>query len=208
MEFPGLDIERLIIFVRDLQALGIIVFVQGGMDGKTSFGAGGANQLHHDLIAFQGLRPPRARNVAKHPVLDLVPLAGAGWKMTDFDSPPQFVGQLLEFIFPQAVARAVAFPAVCGHQQPLHMGTLITPPAQALPPGTDRGHGELSGVMANAYIHPRFVLPYVRDAVRHGFPFRLVRKIVRLDLDGLALAPPRPTGILVVANVLFLLGVD
>jgi hypothetical protein len=58
-------------------------------------------------------------------VLDFVPLAGAGWQMADHNVEAEFLGQFLQFAFPQADPRAVAAAApgfrrgrLSGDQQP------------------------------------------------------------------------------------------
>jgi len=50
-------------------------------------------------------------------VLDFIPLAGAGRRVADDDVKAEFVGQLLEFAFPQLDPRAIAAPAIGGDQQ-------------------------------------------------------------------------------------------
>ena len=56
-------------------------------------------------------------------MLDFVPLAGAGGQVGDHDVEAQFVGQLLEFAFPQLHPRAVAAAAIGGDQQPGRPGS-------------------------------------------------------------------------------------
>ena len=51
-------------------------------------------------------------------MLDLVPLAGAGRQMAHGDGKLDFIGQLLQFDFPQAHAIAVASAAIGGDHQP------------------------------------------------------------------------------------------
>jgi hypothetical protein len=47
---------------------------------------------------------------------DKLCLAGAGWQVADHDVDAEFVGQLLEFAFPQPHPRAVAAAAIGGDQ--------------------------------------------------------------------------------------------
>jgi hypothetical protein len=50
----------------------------------------------------------------KKAVLDFVPLAGAGRQMADHHVEAEFVGQLLQFAFPQPDPRAIAAAAIGG----------------------------------------------------------------------------------------------
>jgi len=52
-------------------------------------------------IADEGPGPPVLADEGEEPVLDFVPLAGAGWQVADDDVEAEFVGQLLQFAFPQ-----------------------------------------------------------------------------------------------------------
>jgi hypothetical protein len=63
-----------------------------------------------DTIAWRetsGWPPPIARDVAEQPVLDRVPLACAGRKVTDADLKARVVGEALKLGLPQAQPIAV-----------------------------------------------------------------------------------------------------
>ncbi len=45
--------------------------------GQTGFGCGASYEIHNHLMACERLAPPVHADVAEHPVLDLVPLAGS-----------------------------------------------------------------------------------------------------------------------------------
>jgi len=61
-------------------------------------------------MADQGPGAPILADEGEEAVLDFVPLAGAGWPVADHDVEAQFVGQLLQFAFPQPHPRALLPP--------------------------------------------------------------------------------------------------
>ena len=65
-------------------------------------------------------------------MLDFVPLAGAGGQVADEDVEAEFVGQLLQFAFPQPHPRTVAAAAIGGDQQA--GGIRVTRPPEVEPP--------------------------------------------------------------------------
>ena len=69
-----------------------------------------ADQIDHHFAAHQGAAPPVLGDVAKHPVLNLIPLAGSRWKVTDRDPQPNSIGQLLQLDLPQTVAAPLEPP--------------------------------------------------------------------------------------------------
>src|SRR5882672_10093499 len=79
------------------------------------FGGGGRDQLDDHAMADEGLGAPVLADEGEEAVLDLVPLAGAGRQVADRDVEAEFVGQLLQFAFPQPYPRAVAAAAIGGN---------------------------------------------------------------------------------------------
>jgi hypothetical protein len=68
------------------------------------------------------LGAPILADEGEEPVLNFVPLAGAGRQVADDDVDAEFVGQFLKLAFPQPDPRAVAAAAVGGDQQSLASG--------------------------------------------------------------------------------------
>src|SRR5262249_29655913 len=143
----------------------------------------GADEVHNNFIGFQGLALPVPRDVAEQPVFDLIPLAGPGWEMADFDRQPGLVAQPLQFGLPKAIPTAVAAATVGGDQQPRRLS--ITPAPQALPPAADRGHGELRRVAADADPDPRLIVTQVVDPIRHRLSSARVGEVMGIDLPRL-----------------------
>src|SRR5271163_1220257 len=59
------------------------------------------DQIDNDLVALQGTAPPILRNLGKQPMLNLVPLAGTWWIMTDYYVQPNLVRPMLQFQLPE-----------------------------------------------------------------------------------------------------------
>jgi hypothetical protein len=79
--------------------------VELAVNGQPRIGLGGAYQIDDDAVADQGLGTPVHRDEGEEPVLDLVPLAGSGRQVVDFDVDAEFIRQTLEFKFPQTRTR-------------------------------------------------------------------------------------------------------
>ena len=82
------------------------------MNGQTGGRRGVRNALHHRFEGGQWPTPPVHADKTEEAVLDRIPLARAGRKMTDMDRQARLRGELLQLPFPQAHAPAVAAPAV------------------------------------------------------------------------------------------------
>jgi hypothetical protein len=80
-------------------------------------GGGASNQVHDHVLADQRPGAPVLCDVAEHPMLDLVPLAGPRWEVADGDLQADLVGQTLQFGLPQAGTLTVAAPAIRGDQE-------------------------------------------------------------------------------------------
>ena len=103
-------------FIGDFDTCLVLVFVERCANAKTRFGGDAADQVDHDLAGQQRPASPVVGAVAEHSMLDLVPLAGAGRKVTDLHGQPQFIGKVLQLKSPQANSIAVAAAAVGGDQ--------------------------------------------------------------------------------------------
>ena len=98
--------------VRDFEASWIKTLVEFGLDLKTLLSRCRRNQVEDDVMTDQGSATPILGDVAKHAMLNLVPLAGAGWKVADLDRNTQPIGQVLQRHLPQSAAATVAAAAV------------------------------------------------------------------------------------------------
>ncbi len=85
MEFVAPEVYIFKVGIADLDAGFIGVLVQRGLYSQASVSGDVANQIDHYLPAQQRSPSPVVSDVAEHPVLDLVPFAGARRKVTDLD---------------------------------------------------------------------------------------------------------------------------
>ena len=89
------------LFLGHLDSRGILTGVEFGQDPEPGRRPGVPDAVDDSLICRQRGTAPVRRDVTEEPVLDLVPLAGAGWKMAHLDGQSGLVGQLLELGFRQ-----------------------------------------------------------------------------------------------------------
>src|SRR5580692_12793463 len=97
MEIGGLDIESGHLGVGDLDAFRVVTFIEATSDGEPCVRGGAGDQLDNNQVADQRLATPVLGDEGEQPMLYLVPLAGAGWDMTDRDLDSKFVGRHLQF---------------------------------------------------------------------------------------------------------------
>ena len=69
----------------------IAVGIEFGMDLQPFGSGGGGDEIDDDLEADQRLATPVLADETEQPMLDLVPLARARWKVTDGDPQPRFI---------------------------------------------------------------------------------------------------------------------
>src|SRR5438876_483277 len=151
--------------VRDDNAARVLASSEFAAHGEAGFGGAGRDQFDDDPVADERLGAPVPADEGEEPVFDFVPLAGAGRQVADHNIEAEFVGQLLQFAFPQPHPRAVAAAAVRGDQQSGGLG--IARPTDSTPPLSDAIDGERSRVMVNADTHPTRIGSEVIDPVGH-----------------------------------------
>src|SRR5216684_4501163 len=146
---------------------------------------------------------PFWRCVRDTPILSL---AGAGRQVVDHDVEAEFVGQLLQFAFPQPYPRAVAAPAVGGDQQSGGVG--VARPPDGLPPLADAVHREGGRIMVNADTDPSGIRGQVIDPVRHRAAELLDQEVMDPDLFRVALGPIFAPVVTEIPDQFLFLGVD
>ena len=135
MEFGAFDVDCGHLGVGDDNPAGILAGVEFAAHGEASFGGGGGYQLDDDPIADEWFGTPVLADEGEEAVLDLIPLAGAGRQVADRNVEVEFVGQRLQFAFPQPHPRAIAAAAIGGDQQSGCLG--IASPTDGEPPLAD-----------------------------------------------------------------------
>ena len=131
-------------------------------------------------------------------MLDFVPFAGARWQVVHDDVDAQFIGEALQFAFPQPHPRAIAAAAVRGDGQP--RGARIANPTDIMPPTADCLHRERRCIAAHANADPACIACEVVDAIRHGTTEFLDQEVMHPDGFGFTLRTPCTAGILEVAD--------
>jgi hypothetical protein len=206
VELIRLDRETIHLPVSDLSTERIAVRIQLRPDGQPFLRRRVPDQIDDDLTAHQRTAPPVYGNVAEHPMLDLVPLAGARRKVASRDPQADLVGQPLEFPFPQPASAPVGTAAV-GCDEELRR-IRVDPTPHLPPPSPQRLDSELGRVVIDPDTDPARVGRLVVDAVGDGFAQVLVFEIVDLHFLGTTLGPPLTATIAELAHKLFLLGID
>ena len=88
--------------------------VEFAFDPQTLRRFGIRNQIDDSGMRQQGLATPVLRNEREQPMLDLVPLTGAGRQMAHGDGQPRLIRQALQLPLPKSDSCAVATATVCG----------------------------------------------------------------------------------------------
>ena len=101
MEFIGLEVHMSQFLIADLDPCLIGVRVQHRTHRQTRPRCRRCDQTHNRLPADQWLPTPVLRDVAKQPVLHLVPLARPRREVADVQREPQLVCQPLQRHLPQ-----------------------------------------------------------------------------------------------------------
>ena len=139
-------------------------------------------------------------------VFNLIPFAGAWWEMAQMERQASFIGEFLQFEFPEPIAVAIAAATIGGNQQ--MFTTTILGLSQLLPPTSNRFNGKLCGIMVNPHVHPRLILAQVIDAIGNRFALGFIGKIVGFDRRRLSLGLPFLPTIFELTDVFLLFGIN
>jgi len=110
------------LFLRDANAFLVRPLVELGFDAETGLCARVANEFDNAFKGAQGPSTPILSDVAEKTMLDLVPLAGAWWKVTDSNSNICVIGKLLKFMLPHAGTVSIASARVGGDEEHVRIG--------------------------------------------------------------------------------------
>src|SRR5690242_15079462 len=102
MKWIALNSESIQFVVGNLDSRCVGIFIQRRLDPQTSVGRRAANQINHDLPAYQRACAPIGGDMTEHAMLNLVPFAGAWRKVANLNGQMQFVSQQLQLPAPQA----------------------------------------------------------------------------------------------------------
>jgi len=125
--------------------------------------------------------------------------------VADADRQAGLVGELLQLELPEAGTVPVAATAVGGDLQQRGAGVAVV--AEVLPPGADRGDGQLRGLGGDPDVDVAFVGGDVVDTERDRLARGVAGEVVGQRPRGLALGAPLAASVLELADQLLLLGV-
>jgi hypothetical protein len=143
--------------------------------------------------------------MAKHPVLNLVPLARTRGEVAHRDRQPQEIGQVLDRYLPEPGSTTVTAPGIRRDQKPLGLGIDLR--SHLLPPTAQRLRSELGGVVIDPHAHPALVPREIVDPPGDRSPQLLVFEIIHADLFGSPLRLPFLARILEIPDQFLLLRV-
>src|SRR4051812_5263448 len=186
-------------------ALGIAVRVKLAPHAQASPGGGCADQIHDDTVAHQRRGAPVLADEREQPVLDRVPLRGAGRQMMDRDGQTARISQPLQLPLPQPHPHAVRAAPIGRDGQALGSRVMRSP--DLLPPAPDGLPRKGCRVMVLAHPDPAGMGGQIINAVRHRPPQLLDQEVVHPHRFGRSLGTPRPPAVLEGAHKLLLLGV-
>ena len=180
--------------------------VEFSMDCESFFRRCVRDELNDDFPTHERHRSPVCRDVAEHPMFDLVPLARARRVVRDGDRETCLIREFLQLQLEEPRATRIAATSVGGDVEV--GGSLIRFPTDALPPPTNGLCGKLRCVLVDADTDEALVLRDVVDAVGDGLTEFLVDEVMALHVFGCAFGGPLLASILVVPDKFFLLRVD
>ena len=189
-----------------LHACGILTGIELGLDLKPGRRSRVADAVDDGLIGRQRGPAPVRRDVAKEPVLDLVPLARAGWEVTHLDGQAGLIGQMLKLMLPDTGPISIASARISRDVK--DFGVRVSAPAHPLPPVTNRGHRKGRGVVVTPDAHPPFIAGHVVDPIGNRLALRVGREIMHEHRWRTPRRLPFPARIPEVPHQLLLLRVD
>src|SRR4029450_4736571 len=190
------------LFVRHLEPSFVGILVQLGPNAEPCLGGRAADQIDHDLAADQGASAPVVGDVAEHPMFDLVPLAGSGWKVTDLDLDAELIGQLLQLAFPQPISVAAATIRRNQHAASRRIAGMT----HFFPPAPDAFDGEFGRVVIDP--NASLIGCDIVDAVGRDLAEVRINEIIDANFLRLSFWLPFLATVLEIADQFLLLGVD
>ena len=163
MEVVELQVYLRQFIVRDNGTLRIGLRVQLTANFESSFGGRCGNQLDDDFVADKRFAAPVLADEREQPMLDLVPFAGARRQVAHGNRQAEFIGQFLQFQFPQPQARAIAAAAIGRDQQLPGVG--VEGLAHQAPPATNALDRKGRRVVIDPDIDPAHIVRDIVDAI-------------------------------------------
>src|SRR5271166_858884 len=118
--------------------------------------------------------------MAKHTMLDLVPLTRPRRKVAYTDPQTSRISEPLQAHLPQATPGAVAAPAVGREQQFRCLG--VGPRPHLLPPTPNRLRRERRRIVIDPNAYPTLITSQIIDPIRNPLAQTLIHKVLGTDL--------------------------
>ena len=205
MELGFFQPKRLQLYIGDFDPCWIGGRIELGLNLKTRLGLSIGDQIHDHLVARQGLATPILGDVRKHPLLDFVPLAGAGWKMATRDVQPALIGPLLQLLFPASTSPPLAAATGGGNEQFTGLGVGLL--SHLMPPLPDGLNRKLCRVMVSPDADPTWVGRQVINPRGYPLTVRKTQEVIDLDFFRMPLGLILPSALGECTDQFFLLGV-
>ena len=135
-------------------------------------------------------------------MLDLVPFAGTGRKVTNRNAQCGLIGEFLQLQLPQPQSPPVTATAVGRNQDRFRIW--INASALSAPPPPNRSHRKSTGVMVGSHVDKTGVASNVVNAIGIGAGNLWTGKIVTLNRRRLLCRTPLLAAIVVIANAFLL----
>jgi hypothetical protein len=97
-------------FIGDCDSGVVLARVLGSANDEARRRGCARDEIDDDGVGRQRMPTPVFGDQTEQPMLDLVPLAGTGRKVTDLQGHFEFVRQTLQRLLPQSIAAAIAAP--------------------------------------------------------------------------------------------------
>ena len=206
MKLVTFQVNALHLFIAYFAPGGVFAPIQSAGDFQSLGGGRRGDEIDDCFVIPQWLPAPIGRDKGKQPVLDLVPFAGAGRKVTHRNAQCGLIGEFLQLQLPQPQSPPVTATAVGSNQD--RFCVRINASALSAPPAPNGGHRKGTGVMVGSHVDKTGVASNVINAIGIGAGNLRTGKIVTLNRPGLLCRTPLLAGIVVVANEFLLFRVD
>ena len=139
-------------------------------------------------------------------MLDLVPLARAGRKMTHVNRHAGIVRKFLKTGFPKSIATSVTSAAVCRDEQLIRFRVKFT--AQFVVPSANRFDGKFGGVVIYADIYITDIFIQIINPIRRSLAEFLVDEVVDLHQFKIAFRTSDLAVLTVISDQFLLFSID
>src|SRR5580700_935364 len=167
MELFLVQCQLLRLSLRSLDANRVRVIIQARLDMEALTGSRTSNELDNGLVGGERFSAPVSGDMAKEPVLDLIPLARARREVADMYSKSCLIGKILELGLPCIGAITIAAPSISSDEQVCRFRVGSLP--HGLPPVPDRRDREGWRIVVASDVHGCLIPGHIEHAIRNRF---------------------------------------